>query len=68
MSRATKVAGGSASLLALAWAGACAFVYRRAFGRRYIDPRMTTPDDYGAVLREVYAILDDRHPLKVRAK
>jgi dipeptidyl aminopeptidase/acylaminoacyl peptidase len=48
VSRATKVAGGSASLLALAWAGACAFVYRRAFGRRYIDPRMTTPDDYGA--------------------
>ena len=48
MRRASKVAGGSASLVALAWAGACAFVYRRAFGRRYIDPRMTTPDDYGA--------------------
>jgi dipeptidyl aminopeptidase/acylaminoacyl peptidase len=48
MRRASKVAGGSASLLTLAWAGACAFVYRRAFGRRYIDPRMTTPADYGA--------------------
>jgi len=42
------VAGGSASVLALAWAAACAIVYQRAFGRRYIDPRMTTPDDYGA--------------------
>jgi len=39
---------GSASMLALAWATACAFVYRRAFGHSYIDPRMTTPDDFGA--------------------
>jgi fermentation-respiration switch protein FrsA (DUF1100 family) len=39
---------GSASVLALAWAAACAFVYRRAFGHPYIDPRMTTPDDFGA--------------------
>jgi fermentation-respiration switch protein FrsA (DUF1100 family) len=45
--RAGTVAG-SASVLALAWAAACAFVYRRAFGRRYIDPRMSTPDDFGA--------------------
>jgi len=40
---------GSASVLTLAWAVACAFVYRRAFGRRYIDPRMNSPDDFGAV-------------------
>ncbi len=48
MSRARTLAGGSASALALAWAAGCAFVYRRAFGRRFIDPRMTTPDDYNA--------------------
>lgn len=48
MRRAGKLAGGSASVLALAWAAGCAFVYQRAFGRRYIDPRMTTPDDYNA--------------------
>jgi len=48
MRRAGKLAGGSASALALAWAAGCAFVYRRAFGRRYIDPRMTTPDDFNA--------------------
>jgi len=47
MRRAGTVAG-SASVLALAWAAACAFVYRRAFGHQYIDPRMTTPDDFGA--------------------
>jgi dipeptidyl aminopeptidase/acylaminoacyl peptidase len=47
MRRAGTVAG-SASILTLAWAAACAFVYRRAFGRRFIDPRMNTPDDYGA--------------------
>jgi uncharacterized protein len=49
LTRAGKLAGGSASLAALAWAAACWIVYYRAFGRRYIDPRMTTPDDYGAV-------------------
>jgi dipeptidyl aminopeptidase/acylaminoacyl peptidase len=48
MSRVGKLAGGSASAVALAWAAGCAFVYRRAFGHRYIDPRMTTPDDYNA--------------------
>ncbi|HWW09782.1 MAG TPA: alpha/beta fold hydrolase [Candidatus Acidoferrales bacterium] len=48
MRRAGRIAGGSASALALAWAAGCAFVYRRAFGHRYIDPRMTTPDDYNA--------------------
>src|SRR3984893_18237063 len=48
MTRAGRIAGGSASALALAWAAGCAFVYRRAFGHRYIDPRMTTPDDYNA--------------------
>jgi uncharacterized protein len=47
VTRARTVAG-SASVLALAWAAACAFVYRRAFGHPYIDPRMTTPDDFGA--------------------
>jgi fermentation-respiration switch protein FrsA (DUF1100 family) len=46
--RLGRVAGGSASVAALAWAAGCAFVYRSAFGRRYIDPRMTTPEDYGA--------------------
>src|ERR1700686_5314020 len=48
MRRTGRIAGGSASALALAWAAGCAFVYRRAFGHRYIDPRMTTPDDYNA--------------------
>lgn len=48
MSRARTLAGGSASLLALAWAGACAFVYRRAFGRRLSAPSATTPEDFGA--------------------
>ena len=46
--RGAGTVAGSASVLALAWAAACAFVYRRAFGRRFIDPRMSTPDDFGA--------------------
>jgi fermentation-respiration switch protein FrsA (DUF1100 family) len=34
-------------LLALAWAAACALVYRGAFGRRAPDPRLATPADFG---------------------
>lgn len=48
MRRAGKLAGGSASFLTLAWAGACAFVYYRAFGRRQGPSIAATPDDYGA--------------------
>ena len=34
-------------MLALAWAAACALVYRGAFGRRAPDPRLATPSDFG---------------------
>ena len=34
-------------MLALAWAAACALVYRGAFGRRAPDPRLATPADFG---------------------
>ena len=59
MSRAGKVAGGSASALAVAWAAACAVVYYRAFGRRHFDPRMTTPEDYGASYEVLQVRTDD---------
>ena len=42
-----RTVAGSASLLALAWAAACALVYRGAFGRRAPDPRLATPADFG---------------------
>ncbi|MBV8445460.1 MAG: alpha/beta fold hydrolase [Candidatus Dormibacteraeota bacterium] len=59
MSRAGKLAGGSVSVLAVAWAAACAVVYYRAFGRRRFDPRMTTPDDYGAAHEVLQVRTDD---------
>lgn len=34
-------------MLALAWAAACALVYRGAFGHRAPDPRLATPSDFG---------------------
>lgn len=45
--RRRRTVAGSASLLALAWAAACAVVYRGAFGRRAPDPRLATPADFG---------------------
>ena len=42
-----RTVAGSASLLALGWAAACALVYRGAFGRRAPDPRLATPADFG---------------------
>lgn len=45
--RSRRTVAGSASLLALAWAAACALVYRGAFGRRAPDPRLATPADFG---------------------
>lgn len=45
--RRRRTVAGSASLLALGWAAACALVYRGAFGRRAPDPRLATPADFG---------------------
>lgn len=49
MSRRRRLLGGTASLGAVAWAAGCAFVYRRAFGRRPDDgaERTTLPSDFG---------------------